>query len=1512
MKKLIFIFTLLFCVFVSEAQTYKGYVMEAYERLQAKKAFIIDNDTLRHTTQVSFDDDTIATRMFLRFDNLLDVPRTKVGQAGKIVMVNETEDSLIYSDGIPKGTKIVEQVSHGLIEGNWIRLDKYTGLYTKARADTTFNADVIGIVDNVYSVDSFSYQYSGVYKKGDWTPGTNYYLDPDTEGEQTEIDAFTAGEVRVYLGTGLSTTELLLEIDVGVLIVEENQTDAQDLIVTKFDTDSIFIEITGGNEVWLNINDADSVVGNESNISATFDKSTNIFSIVDSVGTVSDTIVMDTSDIAGLLEFVTNNAVTSPTDTTGLYHSNRTILDGIDQTDIDNWDNDLVDDADADPTNELQDTTNITGLLEFVINHAPVTDTTGLYHINRTVIDGITETDINNWDNDLVDDADNDPTNELQDTTNFPGLQEFIENYSINEESLYIGDSANYIQWNDTTNNTIVTDSYLQSTINGIGLGLMPAQILPCNDTITHDYLDGNNVIIELCGNINLYNFENVPDGGFGSIVLIQDETGGFVVDSFYHDNLYIYFEIQDTIQIINNGGSDSYANDSAAIADTLYTHNLRLMDLENIAPGTVDTTGLYHINRVVLDSISQEDIDAWNTDLVDDADNDPTNELQDTTNINGLLEFVINNAPITDTTGLYHINRELLDAITTNDTLRWGTDNDTQLTEAQVDAFTANNEYLDSTMYENEKAVILDTLSAHNTRINEIANRDTTGIYHANRDLLDNITALDTLRWGIDADATNELQDTTEIAGLKEFVESYSINEESLYIADSSNIVMIGDLSNIDLQQVTENGNSTNQNIVINDTTYSGTSNTRVNSLEVNLIEEDAANSAIMTGIKSYSYFNGDSTSVFASGDFSSFLNGNSNVDYLFNHNSRTEINNASKVNIYGVGNSTVYTNNSSSDMNWLSSNSSDINHNGTGNIGFLRGVFTDMTINSPALYKTKVNDGRLIAGHIYNKGGDSLLLAYGIDLKISNESDSYIKSATVGAFDFGSYGTSVTDTITGIHVGLWNKYDELSTVNNSYGIRIDTTIDMGINRWAIYSLSKSKSLFSGNVIIPNAIEDNEAVSLGQVNSIFGNYQENSDTTTFDATKYDLSFKQDKLTNPITGTGTTNYVSKWTGTNTQGNSAIEDNGSILFFRNRIAYFQSPTSVLTLQSTTSTNPAYITIGNTSSLRLGVEGSTGGTLLTGSSAYSSAIRASGTNPLHFGVNSSTVMTMLNGGNVGIGTTTPTEKLEVNGNIKASTIKLTNLTDSAFMYNTTANGLIDAPIKVNSGIVQYTAPKIFTNPLDLISKKYSDIQDSLLLDSISGIVNIGMTYSESIVLEQSDTILIDFENGNNYTLQLTDTVLLLQFSNIPDGGFGSIVVEQNGFGGFEILNFIETSDSIEVIIENPEVTFVNNKEAINDTTVFNAVHTKLGTVNFDSSTTQVISIENLKSGMQGTIYMTIGNTAPITIQIKGYTDNGESELSNIVLGSALSATTNKVTAINYSCINDIIYLTYNQQQ
>ena len=94
-----------------------------------------------------------------------------------------------------------------------------------------------------------------------------------------------------------------------------------------------------------------------------------------------------------------------------------------------------------------------------------------------------------------------------------------------------------------------------------------------------------------------------------------------------------------------------------------------------------------------------------------------------------------------------------------------------------------------------------------------------------------------------------------------------------------------------------------------------------------------------------------------------------------------------------------------------------------------------------------------------------------------------------------------------------ITDESGDLSFANIPSGGGIDSTIIIG--GWGIESTESPANTF-------NLIADSTQV----------------------ASQYDLTLKQDKLTNPVTGTGTTNYVSKFTGTSTIGDSQIQDNGS--------------------------------------------------------------------------------------------------------------------------------------------------------------------------------------------------------------------------------------------------------------------------------------------------------------------------------------------------------------------------------
>jgi hypothetical protein len=141
------------------------------------------------------------------------------------------------------------------------------------------------------------------------------------------------------------------------------------------------------------------------------------------------------------------------------------------------------------------------------------------------------------------------------------------------------------------------------------------------------------------------------------------------------------------------------------------------------------------------------------------------------------------------------------------------------------------------------------------------------------------------------------------------------------------------------------------------------------------------------------------------------------------------------------------------------------------------------------------------------------------------------------------------------------------------------------------------------------------------------------ADWTTFNS-------KQNALTNPVTGTGTTNYIPKFTGSSAIGNSSIFDNGTNVGIGtaspayklqvNKSESGSNPSAVLRLENT----GAYYT----SKLTL-----TDGTTNDANISYLGANQSLG-----FGIGSSlNQMVLLSTGNVGIGTTSPTKKLHIKG-------------------------------------------------------------------------------------------------------------------------------------------------------------------------------------------------------------------------------------------------------------------------
>jgi hypothetical protein len=246
------------------------------------------------------------------------------------------------------------------------------------------------------------------------------------------------------------------------------------------------------------------------------------------------------------------------------------------------------------------------------------------------------------------------------------------------------------------------------------------------------------------------------------------------------------------------------------------------------------------------------------------------------------------------------------------------------------------------------------------------------------------------------------------------------------------------------------------------------------------------------------------------------------------------------------------------------------------------------------------------------------------------------------------------------------------------------------------------------------------------------------------------LNAKQGTITNPVTGTGTTNYVTKWTSSSAIGNSLIFDNGTNVGIgtttpqerfevagvngnirvygrtgvgENQIAsnvYWNGTSWVrdnssfgaVAIQldstnsrlvfSTTSATSGYPTermrITSTGNLGVGtvdpfsdsgyvstyIGGSTGGQLILGNSTGGAANRflllqgdssaasilAFGSRAMDFYTNSALRMKITSAGNVGIGTSSPLDKLTVIGN---SSFQLSDANDIRLVINPTSSGI-----------------------------------------------------------------------------------------------------------------------------------------------------------------------------------------------------------------------------------------------
>lgn len=368
----------------------------------------------------------------------------------------------------------------------------------------------------------------------------------------------------------------------------------------------------------------------------------------------------------------------------------------------------------------------------------------------------------------------------------------------------------------------------------------------------------------------------------------------------------------------------------------------------------------------------------------------------------------------------------------------------------------------------------------------------------------------------------------------------------------------------------------------------------------------------------------------------------------------------------------------------------------------------------------------------------------------------------------------------------------------------------------------------------------------------------------------------QPLLTNPITGSGITNYLPKFTGASALGNSSFFDNGSIdsgitnasysqfilkgsgtndtgggvLKFSNQTKDFAQITGETesasngmilfrNLRSGTITESMRITsggnvgIGTTSPAVLldlyktsfPVAQISSGTI-TGNMGIdtSNNFMSFGTSTNHdvsFATNNTPRMRITSGGNVGIGTTSPGEKLSVSGNDQSGLLSLLALEN--FISTNPANGngvAIDFRLN-NSGNPSYVCGKIglvntfYRSNTDMtFSVANSDTLSERMRITSSGNVGIGTTSPNALLDVAGDALINGVTVGAGPSNIATNTVvghiagssLTTGAGNIFIGKYsGSLATDCNNstvIGGYLSPSKVGFNESDTLSIEKPD--------------------------------------------------------------------------------------------------------------
>jgi hypothetical protein len=250
---------------------------------------------------------------------------------------------------------------------------------------------------------------------------------------------------------------------------------------------------------------------------------------------------------------------------------------------------------------------------------------------------------------------------------------------------------------------------------------------------------------------------------------------------------------------------------------------------------------------------------------------------------------------------------------------------------------------------------------------------------------------------------------------------------------------------------------------------------------------------------------------------------------------------------------------------------------------------------------------------------------------------------------------------------------------------------------------------------------------------------------------------KQNVLTNPVTGTGTTNYVPKFTGTSTIGNSTIFDNGNVGIGTTSPVNNGSNTTTLTINAA---SQGILQMQNNATKFLEIYSVAG----VGANPNDTRIEVPATYNTIFRRGSSESMQITSSGELLINTTTDAGdyKLQVSGNAYVTGTTVLAATSGNVGVGTaspTADGTIDVVSSSNNYMRIRSSTAL---------RAYMYFQNSLTGTTTSDGMNIGVNDAGNMFINnrESSDLYIGTSNATRMTVTAAGEILINTVSDAGD--------------------------------------------------------------------------------------------------------------------------------------------------